>query len=113
MSQPEPFQEPFLRITVEEAKRLMDNGTVTVVDVREHWEHANDHIPNSTLVPLARILSRPQEAIQNDHVIFYCEVGQRSAVAAEIAASLGFKNIYNMEGGMTAWRKKGLPVEKE
>jgi rhodanese-related sulfurtransferase len=44
--------------------------------------------------------------------VFYCEVGQRSAVACEFAASLGLENVYNLEGGMTAWRQRGFPVEK-
>lgn len=112
MSEPEPYQEPFRRVSVEEGKRLIDSGAVTAVDVREQWEYTHDHIANSTLIPLARILSNPQSSIKGDDVLFYCEVGQRSAVAAEVAASLGYKNIYNLEGGMTAWRKEGLPVEK-
>jgi rhodanese-related sulfurtransferase len=38
-------------------------------------------------------------------------VGQRSAVAAEFAAALGKQNLYNLEGGTSAWRNLGYPIE--
>jgi len=43
--------------------------------------------------------------------VFVCEVGQRSAVAAELAAAVGKKHVFNLEGGMQAWRNAGLPTE--
>jgi rhodanese-related sulfurtransferase len=105
------FAEPFQRIQPSEAKALIDSGDVTVVDVREGWEYANGHIPNAKLVPLAKIISAPAENITGDDVIFVCEVGQRSAVAAEVAASLGKEHLYNLEGGTTAWRQRGFPID--
>ena len=51
-------------------------------------------------------------ALTDDNVVFYCEMGQRSAVACEFAASVGLEHVYNLEGGMTAWRQLGYPVEK-
>jgi len=105
------FAEPFRRIQPEEARSLIESGQAKAIDVREHWEWDNGHIAGATLVPLARIISNPA-VIDTDHVVFICEVGQRSGVAAELAASLGHENLYNMEGGMTAWRSHGYPVEK-
>ena len=90
---------------------MIDGGQVTVVDVREGWEYEKDHIAGSKLIPLARIISNPG-VIDTDNVVFVCEVGQRSGVAAELAASLGYENLYNLEGGMSAWRTHGYPVEK-
>ncbi len=112
MAADEQYAEPFQRIQVDEAKALIENGQVAVIDVREPWEYANGHIPNAKLVPLAKIISAPAENITGDDVIFVCEVGQRSAVAAEMAASLGKENLYNLEGGTSAWRERGYPVEK-
>jgi rhodanese-related sulfurtransferase len=40
-----------------------------------------------------------------------CGVGQRSAVAAEMAAAVGATDIYNMEGGTKAWIESGFPTE--
>ena len=105
------IDEPFRRIQPEEARTLIDGGQVTVVDVREPWEYEKDHIAGSQLIPLARIIGNPAQ-ITTDNVVFVCEVGQRSGVAAEVAASLGYENLYNLEGGMSAWRAHGYPVEK-
>ena len=102
--------EPYGRLGPQEAKRRLDAGELHVVDVREQWEYARDHIPDSKLTPLGQIIARPQEAITSDDVIFVCEVGQRSAVAAEMAAALGMKHVFNLEGGMQAWRTAGLPT---
>jgi rhodanese-related sulfurtransferase len=43
--------------------------------------------------------------------LFVCGVGQRSALACEMAASLGFTNIANIEGGTEGWKKRGYPIE--
>ena len=103
--------EPFSRLSPKEASERVASGELHVVDVRENWEYARDHIPNATLTPLGQIISRPQDVITEDNVVFVCEVGQRSAVAAEMAAALGMQHVYNLEGGMQAWRTAGLPVE--
>jgi rhodanese-related sulfurtransferase len=112
MAEQSAFGEPFQRISPRQAKEMIDSGAAVPVDVREDWEYQRDHIADALHVPLARILSRPTESIQRDDVIFVCEVGQRSAVAAEMAAAVGKQRIYNLEGGMTAWRKEQLPVER-
>ena len=103
--------EPFGRLSPRDASQRISSGELQVVDVREHWEYARDHIPDAKLTPLGQIIARPQEAITTDDVIFVCEVGQRSAVAAEMAAALGMQHVFNLEGGMQAWRTAGLPVE--
>jgi rhodanese-related sulfurtransferase len=107
----EQEQEPFARISAEEAKKLIDQGAVKLVDVREPNEWERDHLANATLIPLGKLMQQPG-ALTEDNVIFYCEMGQRSAVACEFAASVGLERVYNLEGGMTAWRQLGYPVEK-
>ena len=110
-SEEQVYAEPFRRIQPDEAKAMIEAGGVTIIDVREPWEYANGHIPNAQLVPLAKIISAPAANVTTDNVIFVCEVGQRSAVAAEVAASLGKENLYNLEGGTSAWRQAGYPIE--
>ncbi len=106
----EQEQEPFRRISAEEAKRMIEAGGVRLIDVREPNEYARDHLANATLIPLGTLMQRP-DALTEDNIIFYCEMGQRSAVACEFAASLGLEKVYNLEGGMQAWRQLGYPVE--
>ena len=111
MTQQQGPAEPFGRLSPKEANTRVESGELKIVDVRENWEYARDHIPNATLTPLKNIIAKPQEAITSDNVVFVCEVGQRSAVAAEMAAALGMQHVYNLEGGMQAWRTAGLSVE--
>lgn len=103
--------EPYGRLSPQTASDRISSGELTVVDVREPWEYARDHIPAATLTPLGQIIARPQEAVTSDNLLFVCEVGQRSAVAAELAAAAGKQHVFNLEGGMQAWRNAGLPVE--
>jgi adenylyltransferase/sulfurtransferase len=110
MSQQAPA-EPFGRLSPQAANERVSSGELQIVDVREPWEYARDHVPGATLTPLGQIIARPQEVITVDNVVFVCEVGQRSAVAAELAAAAGMQHVFNLEGGMQAWRNAGLPVE--
>jgi rhodanese-related sulfurtransferase len=110
--QGEQYAEPFKRISAAEAKELIDRGDVSVIDVREPWEYANGHIPRARLVPLAKIIGDAARHVEGDNLIFVCEVGQRSAVAAEFAAALGVQNVYNLEGGTSAWRSSGYPIDQ-
>jgi adenylyltransferase/sulfurtransferase len=111
MTQHQAPAEPFGRLSPREVSDRVSSGELTIVDVRENWEYARDHIPNATLTPLGQIISRPKDVITVDNVVFVCEVGQRSAVAAEMAAALGMLHVFNLEGGMQAWRTAGLPTE--
>jgi adenylyltransferase/sulfurtransferase len=111
MTQQSAPAEPFGRLSPREVSERVASGELKIVDVRENWEYARDHIPNATLTPLAKIISQPKDAITSDNIVFVCEVGQRSAVAAEMAAALGMQHVFNLEGGMQAWRTAGLPVE--
>jgi rhodanese-related sulfurtransferase len=104
---------PFKNIGIDEAKQLMAEGKVRVVDVREPHEWAAGHIPVAEHIPLQQILNPPSAIESGDKEqpqLFVCEVGQRSAVACEVAAMLGYKEIYNLQGGTSAWRNSGNPV---
>jgi rhodanese-related sulfurtransferase len=106
-------QEPFKRIGVEEAKQLIADGKVRVVDVRNPDEWVTGHIPVAEHIPLPRIVNSPEASLTGDKEqpqLFVCAVGERSAVACEVAAMLGFKEIYNLQGGTTAWIREGNPV---
>ena len=102
----------FREVRLPEIKSLIESGQYEVVDVREGWEREQGHIPGSRHVVLARILANPQGTQFRDGTIFVCEVGERSAVASEMAVALGVKDVVNFRGGHKAWREAGLPMEK-
>ena len=104
-------ETPFRDLKIDDIKKLMDDG-YEVVDVREDWEWQRGHIPGARHVVLASILASPGRAKFSDRTIFACEVGERSAVASEMAVALGVKDVVNFRGGFSAWKEAGLPVEK-
>jgi rhodanese-related sulfurtransferase len=105
--------EPFTRITVEEAKEMIENGDVQVIDSREPWEHAEGHVPGSLNIPHMATLPRNKDLARDKPILFICKSGQRSAVAAEFAATAGLTDLYNVEGGHDAWQRAGYDMETE
>jgi hydroxyacylglutathione hydrolase len=102
---------PFRDLKVDDIKKLVDEGH-DVVDVREDWEWNKGHIPGARHVVLSSILANPTAQKFNDGTIFVCGIGERSAVASEMAVALGVKDVVNFRGGTTAWKNAGLPLEK-
>ncbi len=105
-------QDPFERVGVERAKEILEAGGAQLIDVREPAEWKQGHIPQAVHVPLGTLLARPQDFLTRDNIVFQCAEGVRSAVACEIAASLGFTKLYNMEGGINAWAARGYPIAR-
>tara|TARA_B100000700_G_scaffold331773_1_gene468362 strand:- start:12386 stop:12724 length:339 start_codon:yes stop_codon:yes gene_type:complete len=105
--------EPFTRIDVHEAKEMIDNNDVQVVDSREMHEHAEGHVPGSINISHMATLVRADELVSDKPILFICKSGQRSAVAAEFAASLGHTELYNVEGGHDDWEAAGYPMETD
>ena len=101
----------FREVGVDDVKRLLDEG-YEIVDVREDWEWERGHVPGARHVVLGQILADPTGHQFADRTVFQCQVGERSAVASEMAVALGVKDVVNFRGGFGAWKEAGLPVEK-
>lgn len=104
-------REPFTRISVEEAKAKIDSEDVQVIDSRTLGEYSGGHVPGAINIPHMSTVSRKGDLSSDKPLVFICQMGQRSALACEFAASLGFSDLYNVEGGTEAWVKAGYPVE--
>jgi rhodanese-related sulfurtransferase len=97
---------------VELAERINGPDAPLVVDVRTPGEYANDgHIAGSRLLPLSMLLARSNELPQDRPIVFVCRSGNRSQVACEQLAQLGFTNTINLGDGMIGWRRAGLPSQ--
>ncbi len=105
-------REPFARLSVSEGKEMMSLDDVAVIDVRESPEYNAGHVPEARLIPVASIFARRDELPRDKDVVFVCAVGQRSALACEMAAAAGLTRLFNLEGGIEAWIKAGYPVVK-
>ncbi len=83
------------------------------VDVREPDEWAATGVPaGARLISLGQFEQRaPAELAKDKPVYVICNSGNRSRVAAEALIRLGYSRVYNVDGGIQAWLKAGLPVE--
>lgn len=104
-------REPFTRISAVEAKEKVDNDNVQVIDVRTPGEYLGGHVPGAINIPHMSVVNRKADLAPDKELVFICEVGSRSALACEFAAALGFKDLYNVEGGTQAWIKAGYATE--
>lgn len=98
-------------LDVLQVAQLQSTGAL-LLDVREADEYAEVHAPNSTLIPLGQLPQRLQElgADKSRPVVLICRSGRRSAAALALLEVAGFSSLSNVEGGMLAWQKAGLPV---
>src|SRR5215475_7506576 len=97
-----------------EVREQAKNGAV-VVDVREVDEWSTGHIPGAKHVPKSYLESRIEGAApdRSQHVILYCQSGNRSAWAARtLIEDLGYENVESMLGGITLWKDRGYEVEQ-
>lgn len=97
-------------ITAEELKRRLDAGEVMLIDVREVSEYRAECIAQANLIPLAEVSLEKIQA-HGKPIVMHCQAGLRGAKACEKLLALDpTLEIYNLEGGIKAWRAAGLPT---
>jgi rhodanese-related sulfurtransferase len=82
-----------------------------IVDVRQPDEFRHVRIKGAKLVPLNEIYKRIGELPKGREIVCVCDTGSRSKSAAKILIKEGF-TVFDMQGGMTAWRQAKLAVQK-
>jgi rhodanese-related sulfurtransferase/rubrerythrin len=98
---------PVEALDADEAEKYMGKhkeGTYTLLDVRQPWEYEEDHIPGATLVPLGDLKEGTQNLDPGKPTLVYCAVGGRSRVSAQLLSGRGFQEVYNLSGGIKAYR---------
>ena len=102
---------PMKDVGMHAATQLM-NRDALVLDVREPKEMEGGKLPNAVHIPLSELDKRIGEIASRagKPVVAYCARGQRSRGAGAALAKAGFKDIYNLQGGLAAWRGAGLPL---
>jgi rhodanese-related sulfurtransferase len=99
-------------LSPEQVKRLLDDGGVELVDVREPYEHEAGRIEGARHVEIPNLTAAAQELDPEQPIVFYCRSGARSAMATQAFRASGYR-AYNMSGGLLAWAAKGLPLVPE
>jgi len=103
----------FTGVNTDEATRLF-NDDAFVLDVRGAGEFKEGYIGNATNISSNEIGSKLGQlpADKEAPILVYCLSGARSSRAAGIIAKDGYTNVYNLSGGINAWKAAGLPVGK-
>jgi rhodanese-related sulfurtransferase len=80
---------------------LRDHAVDTVVDVRTDAEWAAGHYPNAVHIPIQELTRKLSHQVpdRETRILFYCRTGHRAALAARIAADLGYGHTFYLAGG--------------
>lgn len=96
------------------SKKLDQTKDAQLVDVRTPGEFRNGHLKNAMNIDWnADDFAEKAKALDKGKPVFvYCMSGPRSKAATAKLQEMGFKNIYEMQGGMMKWRNANLPEVK-
>jgi rhodanese-related sulfurtransferase len=102
-------------IDVEQFDKLTKTQTNVVLDVRTKKEFQEGHLPGAVHMDFNgdNFDQEIAKLDKNKTYLVHCGAGGRSSRACKKMEQGGFKSLYNMEGGLTAWQKAGKPVQKD
>ncbi|MDD5335581.1 MAG: rhodanese-like domain-containing protein [Rhodoferax sp.] len=101
-------------LTPEGAVQLINREKAVVIDVCETNEFAQGHLGGAKNIPLNQLEEKLTSVVKNKAlpVILVCQSGARSNRAVATAKKLGYEQAQSLGGGLSAWKKANLPVEK-
>lgn len=104
-------RDAFGAISAQDLIRLQNQGAL-VVDLRTPDAYSAGHITGARRMDSAEMLSAGDtlKKYKEKPLIVYCESGSTGAAAARVLAGQGFKQAFNLRGGVTAWRTENLPL---
>ncbi len=79
-----------------------DNGYL-ILDIRDAADYEKGHIPEAVNIPLKELGYRLYTLDRTKDIIVYCDVGLQSKIACQVLTNAGFKDVYNLTGGLKAW----------
>jgi hydroxyacylglutathione hydrolase len=100
-------------ISPTEASSWLEKSDAVVVDVREPAEYAAGHVPHAVSIPQSELALRLDDLPRDRDLLVVCEGGTRSVRAARFLKQTGFSRVTNLAGGTSAWRRAGLPTERQ
>ena len=108
----EQQQSVFKTVTPQEARNLIENRKdLLLIDVRGQDELSEGFIEGSTLMPLWDIVKGTQRPPKDKAILLICAVGGRSLALGQLMSKNGWNEVYNLKGGISAWKEAKLPVK--
>ena len=89
-------------------EKLLEKSDVTVIDIRPEHEFIRGNIPNSVNIAEDELLKRIEEFDKSDEICLVCATGNKTEYLTEELESLGYENVYNLNGGYEAYMKLKL-----
>lgn len=100
-------------VSASEAKSLVEDGRdIFIIDVRTEEEYQGGYIPLAINLNYydKNFEVELNKLDKSKSILLYCQSGGRSSIAAGIAQKLGFKKVYNLQGGIMAWKSAGFSI---
>lgn len=98
-----------ISVSVTEAAELQRQEHL-LVDVREEFEFASERVKGARSVPLSELRKGAVKLDAAKPLLVICRSGHRSVIATRMLAQQGLA-VKNVDGGMNAWRRAGLPID--
>ena len=97
-----------------EVTHLLNHQDAVLLDVRDKSEYQEGSLPGAVSLPYSQIVEdrAKLEKYRQRPVVVFCKNGQQGARTCSILRKQGFENIYNLDGGLLAWRTANMPVQK-
>jgi rhodanese-related sulfurtransferase len=101
-------------LSVKNFEKKAAKKNVVLIDVRPPEEVAEGHLAGSMNINfLGENFSQEIEVLnKNNTYLIYCRTGNKSRKATDLMEKAGFKHVYMLDGGITAWDQAGKPIEK-
>jgi rhodanese-related sulfurtransferase len=91
-----------------------NDSNAVLIDVREFFEYKKSRIDHACNIPSSGNLDIPADTLDKESALFlYCTSGFRSKRVAKQFYDKGFLKLYSLDGGISAWKKEGLPVNRK
>ena len=106
--------QSFAALAPQDAIRLMNQGA-TVLDLREQQAFQQGHISGARHFDAAQIASAGDalKRYKEKPLIVYCDRGTTAAASVRALTQQGFTKVFNLRGGLSAWRAENLPLARE
>jgi len=101
-------------VSVAQAVQLLNREAGVMLDVCEPQEFKDGHIPQSVNIPLSGLKNslKQLEKYKDKPIVICCRSGNRSIKGAVTLRKHGFASVYSLAGGLLAWQRENLPLER-